>query len=473
MQETLKKILGAALAATMLLQIALPAIGQSSVQTANTESTGTIRIHRFAGSTAEYPTNGTPLNNIPYTVTRVRLRDNVDPTPINLRDPDNFEVITDAGAYSQTQSTVNGTATFSNLPIGLYLITEGTHTITPESDRVAPFVVGIPRRVNDEWIYDVDVYPKSEADALPDFIKNVTMAWDPVLDDLVATWELEMTIPRLIGNATNIEFWDPLDSRLTFIPGSLVGTYFRMEEVDGTPTPVRQTLNPTTDFTSSTADDILRILLLDNGFDRLATHGITAPHPDGVLTFTFQTRVSMAAEDLGSISNEATLYFNNNTGIIATGGPITQFAMEIEKVDVNGARLEEATFEVYLDEDLTTPAFPGAGGNRSFTTTGGIAFVPGLQAGVYYLRETASPEGYRLITDAMRIVVGQEYTDAPERPYVVTLQVVNQLEGDFYLPQTGGIGTMLFTVVGLSIIGGSLALAAKNRRKGDDEHFDI
>jgi len=472
MKETLKKILGTALAATMLMQIVLPVAGQSSLQTANVESTGTIRIHRFAGSTEANPTQGTPLNNIPYTVTRVRLQNGVDPTPLNLRDPDNFDVITGNGAHSETQSTVNGVATFSDLPIGLYLVTEGTHTITPESDRVAPFVVGIPRRVNDEWIYDVDVYPKSDEDSPTVFDKELELVWDEALGEMVAEWTLETTIPRLIGNATRFEFIDPLDQRLTFIPDSVVGTFYRLEEIDDTLTEVAQTLPADAFQVNLDENNVLSIALTQVGFSTLSQHAILAPN--GTLTFTFRTAVSAAEADLGPITNSARLYYNEDEGQYTETPPPVEyhFGMEIEKVDVNGERLSEATFEVFLDEDLTIPAFPESGGNRSFTTFGGVVFIPGLQAGVYYLQETASPEGYRLITDAMRVVVDHDYTDAPSRPFIVTLQVVNQLEGDFYLPQTGGIGTVLFTAAGLSIIGGSLVMAAKNRRKNNDEHFD-
>ena len=468
MKETLKKILGAALAATILIQIALPAAGQSSLRTANADPTGTIRIHRFAGSTEANPTQGTPLNNIPYTITRVRLQNGVDPTPINLRDPDNFDVITGDGAHSETQSTINGTATFSNLPIGLYLVTEGTHTITPESDRVAPFVVGIPRRVNDEWIYTVDVYPKSDEDLPTVFDKELDLMWDEDLGEMVAEWTLETTIPRLIGNATRFEFIDPLDQRLTLIPGSVVGTFYRLQDVDGTLTEVAETLPPNAFQVNVDGDNVLSIALTQIGFSTLSQHAVLAPN--GTLTFTFRTTVSSAEADLGPITNSARLYYNEEEGQYTETPPPVEyhFGMEIEKVDVNGGRLSEATFEVFLDEDLTIPAFPESGGNRSFTTSGGVVFIPGLQAGVYYLQETASPEGYRLITDAMRVVVDHDYTDAPSRPFLVTLQVVNQLESDFYLPQTGGIGTMLFTIAGLSIIGGSLALAAKNRRRDND-----
>jgi len=50
--------------------------------------------------------------------------------------------------------------------------------------------------------------------------------------------------------------------------------------------------------------------------------------------------------------------------------------------------------------------------------------------------------------------------------FSVTASTVNGVEGGVTLPQTGGVGTILFIVVGLVLIGGaiSFALIAKRRR---------
>ena len=486
MKKIIKKGVLLAFAIMLFTQAVLPVIAQPNLSGIDPDARGSITINRFAGSTAAAPTSGTPLNGIPYTIQLVRLRSDIDPATDDLRDPASFEVITGAGAFSETASTVNGIVSFDDLPQGIFLVTEGTHTVTPEGDRVAPFIVGIPRRVmqgegenaTEVWVYDVVVYPKSEADVELSFAKDVEMEWDADLDDLVATWELQTVVPRLIGNATHFEFVDPLDSRLTLVPNSVVGTYQRAVEVEDVMTTVAHTLDPVTHFTYSIgSDDELRIILTQAGMDHLAAYAITAPSPDGTLVFTFRTHVSMLEADLGDITNEALLLFNTTDeeeGIRAAGGPVTQFAMEIEKIDVNGTRLSEATFEVFLDEDRDYPAFPNASGvNRSFTTTNGVVFIPGLQAGTFYLYETASPEGFRPILDSLQVVINESHGDET-REYVVLLQVVNEVEGGFYLPVTGGVGTILFTVVGLGLIGGAVTLAiiAKRRRRTHNSQDD-
>lgn len=474
MLKTIMKKLGwMGLACLLITQMSMPVMAQP-LQGIDPDRSGSIRIHRFAGSTAASPTTGTPLNGIPYTVTRVRLIEGTPSTPDDLRNPENFEAITGAGAHTQTQSTVNGVAAFLDLPQGIYLVVEENHSVTPVGDRVAPFIVGIPRSVTgetgvSEWIYDVDVYPKTDEDTPAVFDKELDLVWDEEIGEMVAIWQLETTIPRLIGNATRFEFLDELNAKLTFISGSVIGTFYQLEEDDGMLTQVATNL-PTSAFSVNLDENnVLSIALTQSGFDLLSQSAILSPDPFGTLTFTFRTRISTEEADLGPITNSATLYYNEDEdGIYTTTPPPIDyhFAMEIEKIDVNGDLLSEATFEIFFDEAATEPAFLVNGINRQFTTTNGVIYIPGLQAGTLYLQEVTSPAGYRLITDTMRITIGEEQAN-PNRPFVITLQVVNEVEGGFILPETGGVGTIMFTIGGVVLVGLAFALAAivKHRRE--------
>ena len=465
MKKFVKKLGLFALACTMFAQFAQMVVPFTAQANHNNLQQGRITIHRFAGPTAQ----GVPLNGIPYRVERVRVLPNTPQTADALRYPGNFEPITGPDAYYRELSTVNGIADFDNLPLGIYLVTELPHTITPEGDRIDPFIVGIPRRgEGDTWIYEVDVYPKTDEDLPTLFDKELELIWDPELGELVAEWTLESTIPRLIGNATRFEFIDPLNDNLTFIPNSVVGTYYRPQNIDDIPTSVPATL-PSNAFTAGVgANNTLSIALTQAGFSHLSANAILAP--EGTLTFTFRTRLSPEEVDLGEITNSARLYYNEEEGQ-DTDSPVDyHFALEIEKIDVNGDRVGEATFRLFFDEARTQPVFPNADGeNATFTTDNGLLFIPFLQAGVIYIEETEAPDGYRPNTGMMRVVIG-EGTASEDRPFVVELQIVNEIEGGFILPETGGVGTIIFTVLGLTLVGGavSLALIAKNRRRSHE-----
>ena len=481
MVKQFTKRVGLLIFASLLgLSPTVSAMAQPNLSGIDPEIPGRITIHRLAGSTAQEPSVGTPLVGIPYTIELVRLRSDVEQTAQNLVNPDNFEPITGAAAFEMQVSTdANGVANFTDLPHGIYLVTEGAHSVTPASDRIEPFIVGIPRRSSDgtSWLYEVDVYPKSEEDTALDLRKEGTLYWDETQADLVAEWTVETTLPRLIGNATQLRFVDELDARLTFVPGSVVGTYWRLENVADVPTQTEATLIYNThylvDFDESTR--LLIIELTAEGRAALAQNAILAP--TGTLAFTFRTTVAIPsrenASQLGEISNEVTLYYNEENGIQATA-TVTQLALEVEKVDVNGDLIgngdpiNEATFELFLSEDENDPAFSNAAGdNRQFSASNGVAFIPGLMTGTYYLREVASPQGYRQIQDFMpvNVTVGTE-----DRPYVTLVQVVNEVDEGFVLPETGGMGTLLFTAAGLLLIGGAVGLVLVARRRREENH---
>ena len=470
MKKILKKVGLLAFACLLFSQAIIPAMAEPNFSGVDPNVPGSITIHRFAGSTPAEPTSGTPLNGIPYTIELVRLIPGTDPTPANLRNPDNFEPVT--GGFSATESTVNGIASFTDLPHGIFRVTEGTHTVTPAADRVDPFIVGIPRRAADgEWIYDVDAFPKTEEDTVINLEKELDVAWDDELEEVVATWTLETVIPRLIGNATRFEFVDELDWRLTFVPGSLVGTYLRMEmdEITETLNQYEATL-PSSAFTYDVdANNVLTISLTQDGFNHLAQYAVLAP--EGTLTFTFRTILATDETSFGLLTNEARIYYNEDEPIITVTPPTEfLFGIEIEKIDVNGDHLDGAVFELFLDSAGNDPAFPNAtGNNREFTTVNGVVLIPNVREGTFYLQEVLPPPGHQPITDFMPVTVNEAAANA-DRNYVVTIQIVNEVEGGFTLPETGGMGTLIFTVTGLILIGGALSLALiARRRRGQND----
>lgn len=109
------------------------------------------------------------------------------------------------------------------------------------------------------------------------------------------------------------------------------------------------------------------------------------------------------------------------------------------------------------------------------SNTDGQFEVTGLEAGNYALEETKAPVGFALRTEEIAFEVAKNsytengniaYTSANGTSAVGTdaLQIKNK---KVTIPQTGGIGTIIFTIVGLSIMGA--ALLAMKRRKEEQE----
>ena len=100
--------------------------------------------------------------------------------------------------------------------------------------------------------------------------------------------------------------------------------------------------------------------------------------------------------------------------------------------------------------------------------------IEDLQAGTYYLEEIKAPEGYAVRDGEFKFEVGKgSYSaDATGVVYEGTENVVNNAKGadamrvnnrNVTIPQTGGIGTIIFTAIGLAIMA-SAVIAIKKRQ---------
>ncbi|MGO0052742.1 SpaH/EbpB family LPXTG-anchored major pilin [Streptococcus suis] len=91
--------------------------------------------------------------------------------------------------------------------------------------------------------------------------------------------------------------------------------------------------------------------------------------------------------------------------------------------------------------------------------------VKGLKAGRYELVETKAPEGYALPSNTISFDVNQgSWKDLnPQTAIEEHMQVKNK---KIIIPQTGGIGTLVFTVVGLSTM--VFAFIAMKKRQAED-----
>ena len=79
----------------------------------------------------------------------------------------------------------------------------------------------------------------------------------------------------------------------------------------------------------------------------------------------------------------------------------------------------------------------------------------------YYLVETKAPSGYNLLTEAIKV----NFTDAEVEATagIYTVEVENS--DGFTLPQTGGIGTAIFTAVGIAIMGVAVVMLIVTKKK--------
>ena len=139
-------------------------------------------------------------------------------------------------------------------------------------------------------------------------------------------------------------------------------------------------------------------------------------------------------------------------------------------------KLEDAQFQVYraaTSADTETEVIfcngvqyavvpVTVGGEKLVLTTdeNGFAISPELPCDTYFLVETKAPAGYNLPAEAFRVTVRSSVMTTVE-----TVEIPNQ-RGNI-LPETGGIGTTVFTATGalLILLAGTMLIADRRRAR--------
>lgn len=97
--------------------------------------------------------------------------------------------------------------------------------------------------------------------------------------------------------------------------------------------------------------------------------------------------------------------------------------------------------------------------------------ITGLAEGTYYLEETKAPEGFaKLTSDVPFTVNNKSYTTGGEKAidYVPSSNKndAQQVENkNLTIPQTGGKGTIIFTIVGIGLMAGAIVAMKKNKEE--------
>ena len=217
---------------------------------------------------------------------------------------------------------------------------------------------------------------------------------------------------------------------------------------------------------------------------------------DETITFTYEAVLNEQAIDENHETNTAKVQYGNDPNQLETSEPDTvnihTYELKIKKRadNENGALLGGAEFKLYQGTNKTTPikfvevdktngtyrvakegesnivetvVTPSAEPNK------GIITIKGLDQGNYILEETKAPDGYNKLKDDIKVTIEATSDDKGE---TVTVEgskqnVVNK--AGTLLPGTGGMGTLLFTLVGVAGVAAILYSFAASKKKTHGE----
>lgn len=186
-----------------------------------------------------------------------------------------------------------------------------------------------------------------------------------------------------------------------------------------------------------------------------------------VVKYTATLNENATIEGTGNI-NETNLKYGNDTTETKTTTTYT-YKFNLKKTDADEKEIEGAEFKLYkdnkeilvvLENEADSIYRVAVAGEAGVTIKVGHATIKGLDAGTYYLEEVVSPEGYNKLTSKQEVEVKGKNND--NSFHINDISVVNYTGS--LLPETGGIGTMLFITFGLILIlGFGLLLVTKLR----------
>ena len=142
-------------------------------------------------------------------------------------------------------------------------------------------------------------------------------------------------------------------------------------------------------------------------------------------------------------------YTTSNNQNVGLGGAI--FTLQ----DSNGAYIPVTADATVSGVYEVTPGVTGTAANSRVTSpANGSIKVSGLEAGTYTLIEVEAPNGYSRLVGAANPVITVVYANGAVSSYSSpTVNILNSPQG--VLPTTGGVGTVIFTVVGIVLMVGA------------------
>ena len=343
----------------------------------------------------------------------------------------------------------------------------------------------------------INIKDKSGAPSVDKTIKDEDEAAEGSIGDTF-TFELTATMPTTFEgyDSYKVVFHDTMSKGLTYVENSITVP---------------------TGFTASVVKNDNGITTITVTNDNVLDDGVTA---GATLTVTYQATLNSEAV-VGAAGNPNEVYLEYSNDPNWNGTPeqeptkvtpedkVVVFTFELDVTKIDGAtagkdnptKLQGAEF-VLLNSDKTKVATvvdgkltgwvdvpPAVEGvitwpkNTTLTSdANGLFVIKGLDQGTFFLKETKAPAGYNLLKDAITVVITATVTDNEDAQELTALTIkvgdsttdgilssgivgtTVENNAGATLPETGGMGTTIFYIVGGVMVAAAVVLLITKKR---------
>lgn len=500
MKKAIKKLLAALLAVAMLCAMAVPAFAASSsndgkITINNAVSGQTYTIYRIleleydqtnnayrytavAAWNAFINTRSSDLkvDNATGTVTWVNSDKNNNSSAIqNFADAAGKWASDNTIANDGSQKASGSTVTFTDLPLGWYLVVSSLSNGA---------ICSIGTTDKEVTINEKNGAPTVDKEVLEDSTNTYGKGNDADVGDTVT---FRATIKVTDGDPKNYVLHDKMSDGLTF-----KGITSVTRTNAGTST--SDTLNENTHYTLKQGAGVT----VDPNctFELAFKENVLKPNDVVVVEYTAVINEKAVIGSTGN-PNEATLEYKDGTRGTSSSTKTYTWKIDIYKYfqDSAGTKkpLKDATFVLYRQNSSNTPEYAKISADKIEWGTekeqatpltsdkeGKIA-ISRLDADTYYLEETKAPTGYNPLTSPIEIKIEHSTMNETSASATITYKqqgtedsatnitsTENRVEVEnktgTTLPSTGGMGTTLFYVIGGGLMVAAVVLLVTKKR---------
>lgn len=394
-----------------------------------------------------------------------------------------------AATQDSDEDKTKGTATFTDLTAGYYLVFPEGGSTGKGNRRTDAILVNVPRDGKNTAAEIKSTFPtvdKQVSNDKTNYQDNTTAQ----VGDTV-TFKLTAKVPDMADyTAYKFVFHDTLSNGLEFVANSVEVSIASNKITAGDNTYSATYVDGTKKLTVAFTD--LKNVV-KSGTDKVAT--------DDEIVVTYKAKITKDAVTTNPATNKAHLEYSNDPSGTGTGtsnpdeSKVYTYDINIFKYYKGEGNTEtglaNATFKLTSSEESTSTAIElvkedGAGlvyhvkgdnetGAVSVVTTGadGKITIKGLKAGTYYLHETIAPTGYNKLKKPIKIEITVTDNNYTTPSYKVdgkanadnTIKVEN-VKG-VMLPETGSIGTIGLTALGVAVV--LLGVFAPRKKKKENQ----